>query len=92
MMRMTCLQLGQSVNSPLCYTQRRGLASTYIHIPSIHPQLTTNSNKTDPMVGHGKHFGRAVNAVTNMKALITGGLDRMTRIGAGESLEEMTRG
>lgn len=49
------------------------------------------STKTDPMVGHGKHFGRTISAVNTVKALVTGALERMGRIGDGELLEEMSR-
>lgn len=44
--------------------------STVTHNPQ-------SSGLTDPLVSHGRHFGRTVHALCNIQALITNGLLRM---------------
>lgn len=36
-----------------------------------------SSTTADPLVSYGRHFGRTVHALTNVKALITNGILRM---------------
>lgn len=45
------------------------------------------SRASEPLVGYGRHFGRAVYAVGNIPALITKG---MIRLAAGEPEELLT--
>jgi hypothetical protein len=35
---------------------------------------------SDPLVHHGRHFGRTVHAMTNVQALITNGIARMREL------------
>ena len=35
---------------------------------------------TDPLVHHGRHFGRTIHALCNVRALITSGLLRMVEL------------
>jgi hypothetical protein len=39
--------------------------------------LSTSSCHSDPLVSHGRHFGRTVHALCNVKALLTHGILRM---------------
>jgi hypothetical protein len=46
------------------------------------PSLTFNpydllSRASDPLIHHGRHFGRTVHAMCNVQALITNGILRM---------------
>lgn len=43
----------------------------------------------DPLVHHGRHFGRTVHALCNIKALLTNGLLRMGS-SANESEQTLT--
>lgn len=42
---------------------------------------------SDPLVHHGRHFGRAIFAFANVRALITNGL---SRLGEDVDIEELT--
>ena len=44
---------------------------------------------SDPLVGHGRHFGRTVHALCNVNALITNGLLRLGEL-ADEPEESFT--
>lgn len=48
-----------------------------------------NSCLTDPLVHHGRHFGRTVHALCNVQALLTNGLLRIGEL-AGEPEEAFT--
>jgi hypothetical protein len=39
--------------------------------------ITSYSAFSDPLVSHGRHFGRTIHALCNVKALLTNGLLRM---------------
>jgi hypothetical protein len=43
-------------------------------------QSVCASCTSDPLVHHGRHFGRTIHALTNIKALITNGLLRMDEL------------
>jgi hypothetical protein len=45
-------------------------------IPHYKPK-PFHSCLTDPLISHGRHFGRTVHALCNVKALITNGLLHM---------------
>jgi hypothetical protein len=38
------------------------------------------SSTSDPLVHHGRHFGRTLHAMTNVQALLTNGLLRMVEL------------
>jgi hypothetical protein len=44
---------------------------------------TTSRSLTDPLIHHGRHFGRSVHAFCNVQALLTNGVLRM-----GEQIDE----
>jgi len=45
-------------------------------------------HSSDPLVHHGRHFGRTVYAMCNVRLLITNGLLRLEEFDGGEILEE----
>ena len=45
-------------------------------------------HSSDPLVHHGRHFGRTVYAMCNVRLLITNGLLRLEESDGGEILEE----
>ena len=60
--------------------------------PAANCELTYgffNSCVTDPLIGHGRHFGRTVHALCNLKTLITNGLLRRVEL-ADEPEETFT--
>lgn len=50
---------------------------------ALHLGPRKKSRQADPLVSHGRHFGRTVHALCNVQALITNGLLRM-----GEQADE----
>ena len=42
----------------------------------------------DPLVSHGRHYGRTVHAFCNISVLISNGLQRLVEMGEGRSIED----
>jgi hypothetical protein len=55
-------------------------------------QTNTYRTLTDPLIHHGRHFGRVVHTFCNIRALITNGLTRMTDPPEEESLRLVISG
>lgn len=51
--------------------------------------MLLRSCHSDPLIGHGRHFGRTVHALCNVNALITNGLLRLGEL-ADEPDESFT--
>lgn len=56
-------------------------------VPATSGLLILCSTAQDPLVHHGRHFGRAVHAFCNVQTLILNGL---VTLGEGEDEDEMT--
>jgi hypothetical protein len=56
---------------------RASKESVSLIIVFANPALTSKSAVTDPLVHHGRHFGRVCYAFCSIKVLITNGLLRM---------------
>ena len=50
--------------------------------------FTRIRHSSDPLVHHGRHFGRTVYAMCNVRLLITNGLLRLEELDGGEIMEE----
>jgi hypothetical protein len=59
----------------------------FCHSNKFNAKLLWLSRTADPLVHHGRHFGRSVHAMCNVRALITNGLVRMAE-SEGEVQEE----
>ena len=57
--------------------------------PTRSDRICTYSCHSDPLIGHGRHFGRTVHALCNVNALITNGLLRLGEL-ADEPEESFT--
>jgi hypothetical protein len=49
---------------------------------------TLLSRANDPLVHHGRHFGRTVHAMCNVQALVTNGILKMGELGDIDISEE----
>jgi hypothetical protein len=47
------------------------------------------SRASDPLVHHGRHFGRTVHAMCNVPALVTNGILRMGEDGNPDEFDEL---
>ena len=47
-----------------------------------------NSTKADPLVGHGRHFGRTIRTFCRINTLITNGLTRTMQLELDRITEE----
>jgi hypothetical protein len=56
------------------------IASFFVHFTF---QLAEASCLSDPLIGHGRHFGRTVHALCNIQVLLANGILRL-----GERLDE----
>jgi hypothetical protein len=55
--------------------RKKPYISTSFFFKHSHPYYY--STNTDPLVHHGRHFGRAIYAFCNVKSLVINGLDRL---------------
>ncbi|TEB28677.1 hypothetical protein FA13DRAFT_1755807 [Coprinellus micaceus] len=49
--------------------------------------MTSSARKTDPLVGHGRHFGRTIRTFCRIQTLITNGLGRTMQLELGRVTE-----
>ena len=52
-------------------------SSMLTSFPRRYSHPSCDSTTTDPLVHHGRHFGRAIFAFCNVKSLVINGLERM---------------
>ena len=58
-------------------------------IPHLHSGcFIICSTRTDPLVGHGRHFGRTIRTFCRVHTLITNGLSRAMQLELGRVTEE----
>jgi hypothetical protein len=65
--------------------RKRMCVLTYFPIPP-NPSSPMISRTVDPLVHHGRHFGRTVHAMTNVKALLANGIQRLKEQDEGPEL------
>ena len=57
-------------------------------LSDFYSRLSRIRHSSDPLVHHGRHFGRTVYAMCNVRSLITNGLLRLEESDGGEITEE----
>jgi hypothetical protein len=60
----------------------------FVVLSDFYSHLSCIRHSSDPLVHHGRHFGRTVYAMCNVRSLITNGLLRLEELDGGEILEE----
>ena len=78
---ITPLDLGTRRNHKLLFAVSAVLSDFCSHLSGIR-------HSSNPLVHHGRHFGRTVYTMCNVRSLITNGLHRLEESDGGEILEE----
>jgi hypothetical protein len=60
----------------------------FVVLSDFNSRLSGIRHTSDPLVHHGRHFGRTVYAMCNVRSLITNGLLRLEESDGDEVMEE----
>ena len=67
---------------------REGMHQSLVFLVTNH-SCSPSSTATDPLVSYGRHFGRTIHALANIKVLFTNGILRLGEL-AEEAEESFT--